>query len=388
MMDFRLTTEQALLVDTATKLGSKFGPDYWLKKDQDSAYPHEFLSKVGELGFFGLHLPEEFGGSNAGITDQVLAMQALCAGGGGAGPALGLLFGILGSNAVLHHGNPQQQKRYLPRMASGELLASLAVTEPDAGTNTLKITTFASKQADSYVIQGRKWFITNIEESGAVLLLARTTKGEGSSGLSLFLIDLPQQAIEATPIATHGLHYYKSYDVNFDSLQVPETCLIGEEGKGFHQLLATLNPERMLVAAGAIGTGQLALAAAVQYAKERNVFGVPIASHQAVQHPLAGAHAKLSSAWLIVLRAASMHDAGEPQSEVGAVANMAKFVAVEAAVEACYHAMQTLGGPGFAAEFHVERWWREVQLFRIAPVTQQMSLNYIGEHVLGMPKSY
>ena len=314
-MDFNLSPEQALLVDTATKLAGEFGPEYWLRKDQDAAYPNEFLSKVGELGFFGLHLPEAFGGSDAGITDQVLAMQALCAGGGGAGPALGLLFGILGSNAVLHHGNPEQQKRYLTRMASGELLASLAVTEPDAGTNTLRITTFADKQDDSYVIEGSKWFITNIEESGAVLLLARTTKGEGASGLSLFLIDLPQQDIEASPIATHGLHYYKTYSVKFNALKVPDTCLIGEEGKGFHQLLATLNPERMLVAAGAIGTGQLALASAVEYAKERVVFGTPIASHQAVQHPLAAAHAKLSSAWLSVLQAANMHDAGEAADE-------------------------------------------------------------------------
>ena len=382
-MDFDLNEEQTLLVQTATKLAHEYGPEYWLRKDQARAYPSEFLSKVGELGFFGLHLPEAFGGMSAGMTEQVLAMQALCAGGGGAGPALGLLFGILGSNAVLHHGNAAQQEKYLRRMASGEILASLAVTEPDAGTNTLNITTTARKIEDGYVVDGAKWFITNIEASDALLLLARTEKG-----LSLFLIDLPQVAIHASPIATHGLHYFTSYEVRFDALRIDSNCLLGEEGRGFHQLLATLNPERMLVAAGALGTAQLALSHAVEYARTRTVFDVPVGGHQAVQHPLAAAHAKLASAWLSVLQAASMHDTGKPQSQVGAVANMAKYVAVEAAIDACYHAMQTFGGAGFAAEYHVERWWREVQLFRIAPVTQQMSLNYIGEHVLDLPKSY
>ena len=382
-MDFELSEEQALLVETASKVAHEYGPDYWLQKDRHHAYPDEFLGRVGELGFFGLHLPEAFGGLSTGMTEQVLAMQALCAGGGGAGPALGLLFGILGSNAVMHHGSAVQQSKYLRRMARGELLASLAVTEPDAGTNTMKISTTARREGDEYVIDGAKWFITNIEQSDALLLLARAKKG-----LSLFLIDLPQPAIGASPIATHGLHYYTSYEVRFDSLRVPETCLVGIEGRGFHQLLSTLNPERMLVAAGAIGTGQLALSKAVDYARERVVFDTPIGAHQSVQHPLAAAHAKLESAWLGVLKAASMHDAGKGQAEVGRYANMAKYIAVEAAIDACYHAMQTLGGPGFAAEYHVERWWREVQLFRIAPVTQQMSLNYIGEHVLGLPKSY
>jgi acyl-CoA dehydrogenase len=387
-MDFELSSEQQMIVDTATEVGKKYGADYWFEKDQNHSFPSEFLSEMGELGFFGLHLPEALGGSNAGITEMVLAMEALCSAGGGGGPALGFLFGILGSNAVMQNGTTEQKNHYLRAMAKGEVLASLGITEPDAGTNTLNITTFAEKQGDDYVINGAKWFITNIEQTQVFLLLAKTEKKQSASSMSLFLIDLPNERINASPIAKHGLHYYQSYNVQFDDLRVPASCLLGEEGKGFYQLLGTLNPERLLVAAGAIGTGRLALRAAVTYANERDVFNKPIGAHQAVQHPLAAAHAKMESAWLSILKAASMHDAGKDNVAVGHVANMAKYVAVEASIEACYHAMQTFGGAGFAADYHVERWWREVQLFRLAPLTQQMSLNYIGEHVLGMPKSY
>ncbi len=387
-MDFDLTSEQQMIVDTATEVGRKYGPQYWFEKDQAHSFPQEFLDEMGELGFFGLHLPEQFGGSGAGITELVLAMDALCSNGGGGGPALGFLFGILGSNAVMQHGNDEQKKAYLPTMAKGQVLASLGVTEPDAGTNTTNITTFAERNGSDFQINGAKWFISNIENTQVFVLLARTEKGRSAQGMSLFLIDLPAEGIHAAPIAKHGLHYYQSYNVQFENLTTPDSTLLGAEGKGFYQLLGTLNPERLLVAAGAIGTGRLAIQSAVAYANERNVFDVPIGAHQAVQHPLAAAHAKLESAWLSVLKAASLHDAGRDTIVVGQIANMAKYVAVEAAIEACYHAMQTFGGAGFAADYHVERWWREVQLFRLAPLTQEMSLNFIGEHVLGLPKSY
>ena len=387
-MNFDLSSEQQMIVDTATGMGKKYGPDYWFDKDQNHIFPHEFLKEIGDLGFFGLHLPESFGGSNAGTTELVLAMEALCSAGGGGGPALGFLFGILGSNAVLQHGSADQQKQYLEGMAAGSTLASLGITEPDAGSNTMNIKTFAQRVGDDYVINGAKWFITNIEQTQIFLLLARTEKGQSASGMSLFLIDLPNPGIHAAPIVKHGLHYYQSYNVQFDDMRVPASALLGKEGKGFYQLLGTLNPERLLVAAGAIGTARLALRTAIKYATEREVFDTPIGAHQAVQHPLAAAHAKLESAWLSVLKGATWHDAGHSSTAVGEVVNMAKYVAVESAIEACYHAMQTFGGAGFAADYHVERWWREVQLFRLAPVTQQMSLNFIGEHVLGMPKSY
>jgi len=387
-MDFDLSPEQQMMVNTATEVGQKYGASYWLAKDQAHEFPTEFLKEIGELGFFGLHLPQQYGGSGTGITELVITMEALCAAGGGGGPALGFLFGILGSNAIMQHGSKQQQDRYLPSMAKGQILASLGVTEPNAGTNTIKTETFAKREGDHYIVNGAKWFTSNIEQTEVFLLLAKTEKKDSASAMSLLLVDLPNSGIHAAPIAKHGLHYYQSYNVQFDNMQVPVNNLLGKEGKGFYQLLGTLNPERLLVASGAVGLGRLALKTAIEYANERTVFDQPIGAHQAVQHPLAAAHAKLESAWLSILQAASWHDAGRDNIVVGKVANMAKYVAVEAAIEACYHAMQTFGGAGFAAEYHVERWWREVQLFRLAPLTQQMSLNFIGEHVLGMPKSY
>jgi len=387
-MDFDLSPEQQMMVNTATEVGQKYGSSYWLAKDQAHEFPTEFLKEIGELGFFGLHLPQQYGGSGTGITELVITMEALCAAGGGGGPALGFLFGILGSNAIMQHGSKQQQDRYLPSMAKGQILASLGVTEPNAGTNTIKTETFAKREGDHYIVNGAKWFTSNIEQTEVFLLLAKTEKKDSASAMSLLLVDLPNSGIHAAPIAKHGLHYYQSYNVQFDNMQVPVNNLLGKEGKGFYQLLGTLNPERLLVASGAVGLGRLALKTAIEYANERTVFDQPIGAHQAVQHPLAAAHAKLESAWLSILQAASWHDAGRDNIVVGKVANMAKYVAVEAAIEACYHAMQTFGGAGFAAEYHVERWWREVQLFRLAPLTQQMSLNFIGEHVLGMPKSY
>ena len=387
-MNFDLNPEQQLIVDTAGQLGRKYGPDYWRRKDQNAEHPQEFLDEVGELGFFGMHLPERWGGGGAGVTELVLAMEALCGEGGGGGPALGFLFGILGSNALLHHGNEDQLRRYLPPMAKGEILASLAITEPNAGTNTLNIETFAERRGDRYLIRGAKWFTTNILETQLCLLLACTARGQGAKGLSLFLVDLPASGIQAAPIPKHGFHYYRSYNVQFDSLEVPVCNLLGAEGRGFQQMLATLNHERLLVGAAALGTGRLALGAAVEYANQRTVFQRPIGAHQGVQHPLAAAHAHLRAAWLAVLQAAAWHDAGKSAAQTAQAANVAKYLAAEAAVDACYHSMQTLGGAGFAAEYHIERWWREVQLYRLAPLTQQMSLNFIGEHALGLPKSY
>ena len=391
-MDFSLTEDQQMMVNTAEQIAEKFGPEYWREKDEAEEYPADFLEEIGKQGFFGLPAPEQFGGLNLGLTEVAVVMEALCRGGGGGGPALGYLFGLLGNLSIQHHGNEQQKAHYLPDMAAGKKMCAFALSEPEAGTNSLNIKTFARKEGSNYIINGGKWFITNIQNCHALLLVARTEKpGESKSragGISLFLIDLPQEAITYTPIPKHGFNYYKSNQVFIDDLSVDESCLLGQEGKGFQSLMGTLNPERILVAAGAIGTARLALSHAVNYAKTRNVFNAAIGTHQGVQHPLAAAHAKLEAAWLSVLNAASLNDR-EPGSKVsGDAANMAKYVAVEAAIDAGYHAMQTFGGSGFAREFHQERWWRELQLFRLAPLTQQMTLNYIGEHVLGLPKSY
>lgn len=391
-MDFDLSLEQQMMVDTAEQISARFGPEYWREKDEEGAYPADFIAEIGAQGFFGLPVPTAYGGMGLGLTELTLAMEALCRGGGGGGPALGYLFGLLGNLSILHHGNDEQKSRYLPDMASGAKICAFALSEPDAGTNSLNITTFARREGDEFVISGGKWFITNIENSSLLLLVARTEKPvEGKSkaaGISLFLVDLPQAAITYTPIPKHGFNYYKSNTVFIEELRVHQSCLLGQEGRGFYSLLATLNPERVLIAAGAVGTARLALSQAVEYAKERKVFDAPIGSHQGVQHPLAAAHAKVEAAWLTVLKAVTLNDRDSTSNEAGAFANMAKFVAVEACIEACYHAMQTYGGAGYAREYHQERWWREAQLFRLAPITQQMTLNYIGQHVLGLPKSY
>ena len=391
-MDFDLSLEQQMMVDTAEQISARFGPEYWREKDEEGAYPADFIAEIGAQGFFGLPVPTAYGGMGLGLTELTLAMEALCRGGGGGGPALGYLFGLLGNLSILHHGNDEQKSRYLPDMASGAKICAFALSEPDAGTNSLNITTFARREGDEFVISGGKWFITNIENSSLLLLVARTEKPvEGKSkaaGISLFLVDLPQAAITYTPIPKHGFNYYKSNTVFIEELRVHQSCLLGQEGRGFYSLLATLNPERVLIAAGAVGTARLALSQAVEYAKERKVFDAPIGSHQGVQHPLAAAHAKVEAARLTVLKAVTLNDRDSTSKEAGAFANMAKFVAVEACIEACYHAMQTYGGAGYAREYHQERWWREAQLFRLAPITQQMTLNYIGQHVLGLPKSY
>ena len=391
-MDYALNDEQNMLVETSLALGGEFGPDYWREKDDGGEYPTEFFKAMGKHGFYSLGLPEEHGGTPAGITEIALAMEALCRGGAGGGPALGYLFGTLGANIIKSHGDGAQKAAYLPDMAKGQKMCAFGLSEPDAGTNTLNIKTYARRDGDDYVINGAKWYSTNIERSDAIVLVARTTKLENaerrSDGISLFLIDLPNPGITYTPIEKHGFRYYKSNSVFLDNVRVPASNLIGKEGAGFGQLLGTLNPERILVAAGAIGVGRLAIKTAVDYANDRSVFGQPIGGHQAVQHPLAAAYAKLESAWDTVKRAAWMLDGGAPSVAVGSVSNMAKYLAVEAAIEACSAAVQTHGGNGYAREYHVERWLRETQLFRLAPVTQQMTLNFIGEHVLGMPRSY
>ncbi len=344
-MDFNLTEEQRMIADTAADITKKYGPEYWREKDDKKEYPADFLEEIGNLGFFGLALPEEFGGSNAGLTDLALAMEGLCRGGGGGGPALGYLFGLLGSLSISAHANDEQKQKYLHDFAAGKKRCAFGLSEPNAGTNSLNIETFAKKDGDDYIINGGKWFITNIDNSDSILLVARTTKKADvknkASGISLFLIDLPAEGITFTPTDKHGYHYYKSFQVFFDNVRVSKDCLLGEEGKGFYHILGTLNPERILVSSGAVGTAKLALEHAIAYAKDRNVFGQPIGAHQAVQHPLAIAYAKVEAAWGQVLKAATLFDEGKPDSEVGAVANMAKYLAAESAIEATYHAMQT-----------------------------------------------
>lgn len=392
-MDFELSDEQRMIVDTAEKIARSYNADYWLGKESRHEFPQEFIDELGRTGFLGFGIPEEYGGNGLGLTEAALAFEALGAKGGGAAPGLVyLLASVFGGLSVLNHGNEDQKKKYLPPIADGRLMVSLGLTEPDAGSNTMNTRTFARKDGDHYVINGNKIFISGVEDAGAVVLVTRTTKKEDvkkkSQGLSLFLIDLPQEAIHLSDIPKHGVDFIGTYELGIDDLRVPRSALLGQEGRGWYHILDTLNPERIVAATTAVGVGKAAVAHAVRYANERQVFGRPIGSHQGLQFPLAAAYNKLECAWLATLQAATLYDRNAPQKRVGDVSNMAKYAATEAAVEAVYHAMQTLGGYGFAKEYHIERWWREVQLVRLAPITQQMTLNYTAEHILGLPRSY
>jgi acyl-CoA dehydrogenase len=388
-VDFKLNPEQEMIVNSASEIAKDFGPEYWREKDKSHAFPQDFWKALVAAGFVGMMIPEDYGGGNMGMLEMTLAMEALTSEGCGlAGQWFLCLTSIFGGLSITRHGNATQKAQYLPKIAQG-LEFCLALTEPDAGTNTLNTQTTATEDQDNYIINGRKTFISGADRAKGMLLITRTTPKEAAPkrtlGLSLFLVDLPNPAVEVAPIEKLGLHYSQTCDVYISDLKVPKENLIGARDKGWYHILDTLNPERMSFSAAAAGIGLLAIRTAVDYAKQRNVFGAPIGSYQAIQFPLAEATAKIEAARLLNYKAASLYDHGKP---CGAEANMAKVTAVTAGIEAAHHAMQTLGGYGFAVEYDVERWWREVNLIRLAPVTHQMALAFIGQHVLGLPKSY
>jgi acyl-CoA dehydrogenase len=388
-LNFELTAEQKMVARAASEIAKNFPPEYWREKDRNHEFPEDFWKALVEAGFVGILIPEKYGGGGMGMFEMILAMETLTSESCGlAGQWLLCLTSIFGGLSIVKHGNDKQKEKYLPRIAKG-LEFCMALTEPDAGTNTLNTQTMAVKDHDEYVINGRKTFISGADRAKGMLLITRTTPIEKAPkrtlGLSLFLVDLPNPSIEVLPIEKHGIHYSKTCEVYISDLRISKENLLGEEDKGWYLILDTLNPERMSFAAAATGIGLLAIKNAVAYAKKRNVFGVPIGSYQALQFPLAEAKAKIEAARLLNYQAAWLYDKGQP---CGAEANMAKVAAVDAGIQAVYHAMQTLGGYGYAVEYDVERWWREVNLIRLAPVTHQMALAFIGEHVLGLPKSY
>ena len=388
-MDFELTAEQKMIVEAASDIAKDFGPEYWREKDKEHEFPEDFWKTLVGAGFPGIVIPEKYGGSDMGMFEMTLAMETLTSEGCGlAGEWFLCLSSVFGGLSIVKHGNESQKQNYLPKIAKG-MEFCLALTEPDAGTNTLNTKTAAVKEGDQYLINGQKMFISGADRAKGMLLVTRTAPLEKVAkrtlGLSLFLVDLPDPAVEIIPIEKHGINYSKTFEVYISDLGVSEENMLGEVDKGWYLVLNTLNPERMSFSAASCGIGLLAIGKAVEYAKERKIFRVPIGSHQAVQFPLAEAKAKIEAARLLNYRAAWLYDKGQP---CGAEANMAKVAAVEAGTEAVYHAMQTFGGYGYAVEYDVERWWREVNLIRLAPVTHQMALAFIGEHVLGLPKSY
>ncbi|MDH4381443.1 MAG: acyl-CoA/acyl-ACP dehydrogenase [Gammaproteobacteria bacterium] len=388
-MNFQFSEDQLAIRDAITKLCANFDADYWLKCDSEGHFPEEFVAEIVAGGWMGIAMPEAYGGSGLGITESTIMMQAVAESGAGLSGASAIHLNIFGLNPVVIFGTEEQKARMLPPLIRGEDKACFGVTEPNAGLDTTSLETRAERTGDGYVIHGQKHWTSMAQRANKVLLLARTTPKDQckrkTDGLSLFYTDLDRRYAEVREIPKMGRKAVDSNAVFYDGMPVPMENLIGEEGKGFHYILHGLNPERVLIAAEAIGLGRAALARATQYARDRVVFGRPIGQNQGIQHPLAKCWAELEAADLLVWKAASMYDAGQ---ECGAFANAAKYLAGEAGFHACETAVLTHGGMGYAKEYHVERYFREVMITRIAPVSRELVLSYLAERVLGLPKSY
>src|SRR5579864_6453107 len=388
-MDFELTTAQQEIVRQVRTLCEKFDDEYWREHDSKAEFPHDFYAAVADAGYLGVAIPEAYGGSGLGITEAALVMKEVAGSGGAMAAASSIHLSIFGVSPIVFHGTEEQKQRFLPSVVRGEVHAAFAVTEPDAGNDITHIKTAARREGDYYVINGRKVFTTKAREAKRMLILTRTTPIENvqkkTDGMSLFFADLDPATVEIRELEKLGRAAVDTNLLFIDNLKVSGADLIGGEGRGFHCLLDGLNPERILVAAEALGIGRAAIAKAVRYAKERIVFGRPIGMNQAIAHPLADSYSKLESAELMMFKAAWLFDNRKP---CGAEANTAKLRAADAAFEACDRAVQTLGGYGYVREYDVERYFRECRLLKIAPVSQEMVLNSIAEHVLGLPRSY
>ena len=388
-MDFEFSEDQRAIQDAITRVCARFGADYWLQKDRDGGFPHEFHAAIAADGWLGIAMPERYGGSGLGITEAALMMETIAASGAGFSGASAIHMNIFGLHPVVVYASDEQKQRWLPPLIAGTDKACFGVTEPGAGLNTTRLSTKAVRDGDDYVITGQKVWISTAQVANKILLLTRTTPLEQTEnpidGLTLFYADIDRSKVEAREIEKMGRKAVDSNQVFIDGLRVPAADRIGEEGKGFRYILDGLNPERILVAAEAVGLGCAALNRAVQYAGERIVFDRPIGQNQAIQHPLAQRWIELEAARLLTYKAASLYDAGKP---CGAEANAAKYFAGEAGFKACETAVLTHGGMGYAKEFHVERYFREAMIARIAPVSPQLILCYIAERVLGLPKSY
>lgn len=389
MSGFWLSDEQQAIRDAVLRLCERFDADYWRRTDESGEFPEAFVAAMAEAGWLGVAMPTELGGSGLGLTEAAIVMQAVAESGAGFSGASAMHLNIFGLMPVVKFGTDEQRRRAIPRIIAGLDKTCFAVTEPDAGLDTTSLTTRAERTNDGYVIRGRKMWTTNAQRATKMLIIARTTPKDqvkrATEGLSLFYTDFDRTRITATPIPKMGRKAVESNAVFIDDLHVPAEDLVGEEGRGFYYLLEGLNPERVLIGAEAVGLGRAALKRAATYAKERVVFGRPIGQNQGVAHPLAKAWAELEAANLMAFKAAALHDAGR---DCGAEANAAKFLGGEAGFNACEAAVLAHGGMGYAKEFHVERYFREAMIARIAPVSREMILNYIAEKVLGLPKSY
>jgi acyl-CoA dehydrogenase len=382
-----MSAQQSPIVAAIAKICSKYDDAYWYARDNDHRFPEEFVRDIAAGGFLGVAMPESVGGAGLGVTDAAQMMHEIAYSGAGMTGVSAVHINVFGPHPVAVFGTEEQKARVLKPLIAGETRCCFAVTEPDSGLDTSSLKTRADREGNQWTVRGRKIWTSTAQSATHMLLLARTApKGpKPTDGLSLFYTKLDRSCVEVREIPKMGRHAVDSNMLFIDGLRVPDEDLIGEAGKGFDYLLHAFNPERILVAAEAVGIGRNALKRAATYARERVVFGRPIGQNQAIQHPLARSWAELEAAWLMVMHAAALYDAGK---SCGLEANAAKYLAAEAAFKACENAVMTHGGMGYAREFHVERLFREVLIARIAPVSREMILNFIAEKALGLPKSY
>ena len=389
-MDFTPDPDEELIREAVRAVCARFDDVYWSERDARHEFPWEFYAAMADGGWVGIAIPESYGGGGRGINEASIVLEEVAASGAAMNGCSAVHLSIFGMHPVVLHGSEEMRRKYLPRVAKGDLHVAFGVTEPDAGTDTPSIKTRAHRQPDgSYRIRGRKVWTSKALEAERVLLLCRTTPLEEcakrTDGMTLFLADLKDPAVTITPIPKAGRNAVASCEVVYDDLRVEEADRVGEEGRGFWYLVDGLNAERVLIASEALGVGRAALRRAVAYAKERIVFNRPIGQNQAVAFPLAEIHARLRAAEMMIRRAAWLLDRRMP---CGEEANLAKYLAAEAGFAAADHAVQVHGGFGYAEEYHVARYWREARLMKIAPITQELVLAYVSEHVLGLPRSY
>jgi acyl-CoA dehydrogenase len=392
-MNFELTEDQELIRKSVAELAANFDDQYWMEKDQKHEFPQEFYDAIAGGGWLGMTIPEEYGGHGLGITEATLLLEEVARAGGAMNAATTIHLSIFGMQPVVVHGSEELKARTLPRIVNGDLQVCFGVTEPGAGLDTSRITTFAKRshdeKGDHYVVNGRKVWISKALESEKILLLTRTTPYDQvtkkTDGMTLFLTDLDRAHVDIRPIPKMGRNAVSSNELFIDDLRVPVEDRVGEEGKGFTYIIDGLNPERMLIAAEALGIGRVALDRAVKYANERVVFNRPIGMNQGIQFPLADSLARLDAAELVLRKATWLYDKGLP---CGREANMAKYLCADAGFDAADRAMQTHGGMGYSEEYNISRFFRESRLMKIAPISQEMILNFLGSHVLGLPRSY
>jgi len=388
-VDFDLNDEQRSIAEAVKRICSRFPDDYWSHKDSSAEFPHEFHAAMAADGWLGITMPEELGGSNLGVTEAAVMMNTVAASGGGAAAMSTLQINLFAPHPIVVLGTPEQKKRMLAPLISGSEKTCFGVTEPNAGLNTTQIKTFARRVDGGYLVKGSKIWTSTAQVADNILLLTRTAPLEEvakpTDGMTIFFTKLDRRKIEVRRIPKMGRAAVDSNAIFIEDLFIPESDRIGEEGKGFYYLLHSLNPERIIVAAGAIGIAQDALRRAASYARERVVFGRAIGQNQSIQHPLAENWCAIEAAWLMTMKAASLYDRKLP---CGSYANAAKLLGGRVAFEAATQAVLTHGGMGYAKEYHVERLFRESILQRIAPITEQLILSFIAEKELGMPKSY